>query len=116
MSTGPLSGAGSARSSSGRCSAATAGTGCRRRSEGWVRDEPGWELAAPRPFSVVCFRHEGSDDDNAALLEHVNARGEVFLSHTKLDGRYVLRLAVGNLRTTEEDVRRAWDVLREEAT
>ena len=84
--------------------------------EGWVRDEPGWELAAPRPFSVVCFRHEGSDDDNAALLEHVNARGEVFLSHTKLDGRYVLRLAVGNLRTTEEDVRRAWDVLREEAT
>jgi aromatic-L-amino-acid decarboxylase len=82
--------------------------------EGWVRDEPGWELCAPRPFSVVCFRRDGSDDDNAALLERVNARGEVFLSHTKLDGRYVLRLAVGNLRTTEEDVRRAWDVLREE--
>jgi aromatic-L-amino-acid/L-tryptophan decarboxylase len=84
--------------------------------EVWVRDEPGWELCAPRPFSVVCFRREGSDDDNAALLERVNARGEVFLSHTKLDGRFVLRLAVGNLRTTEEDVRRAWDVLREEAT
>jgi aromatic-L-amino-acid decarboxylase len=83
--------------------------------EGWVRDEPGWELCAPRPFSVVCFRREGSDDDNAALLARVNARGEVFLSHTKLDGRYVLRLAVGNLRTTEDDVRRAWDVLREEA-
>ena len=48
-------------------------------------------------------------------LERVNARGEVFLSHTKLEGRYVLRLAVGNLRTTEDDVRRAWDVLREEA-
>jgi aromatic-L-amino-acid/L-tryptophan decarboxylase len=84
--------------------------------EVWVRDEPGWELCAPRPFSVVCFRREGSDDDNAALLERVNARGEVFLSHTKLDGRFVLRLAVGNLRTTEEDVRRAWDVLRQEAT
>ena len=83
--------------------------------EGWVRDEPGWELCAPRPFSVVCFRREGSDEDNAALLERVNARGEVFLSHTKLDGRYVLRLAVGNLRTTEDDVQRAWDVLREEA-
>jgi aromatic-L-amino-acid decarboxylase len=82
--------------------------------EGWVRDEPGWELCGPRPFSVVCFRRDGSDDENAALLERVNARGEVFLSHTKLDGRYVLRLAVGNLRTTEEDVRRAWDVLREE--
>jgi aromatic-L-amino-acid decarboxylase len=83
--------------------------------EGWVSDEAGWELCAPRPFSVVCFRREGSDDDNAALLERVNARGEVFLSHTKLDGRYVLRLAVGNLRTTEEDVRRAWEVLCEEA-
>jgi aromatic-L-amino-acid decarboxylase len=82
--------------------------------EGWVRDEPGWELCAPRPFSVVCFRREGSDDDNAALLARVNARGEVFLSHTKLDGRYVLRLAIGNPRTTDEDVRRAWDVLREE--
>jgi len=82
--------------------------------EGWVRDEPGWELCAPRPFSVVCFRREGSDDDNAALLARVNARGEVFLSHTKLDGRYVLRLAIGNPWTTDEDVRRAWDVLREE--
>ena len=82
--------------------------------EGWVRDAPGWELCAPRPFSVVCFRREGSDDDNAALLERVNRRGEVFLSHTRLDGRYVLRLAVGNLRTTEDDVRLAWDVLREE--
>jgi aromatic-L-amino-acid/L-tryptophan decarboxylase len=83
--------------------------------EGWVREEPGWELCAPRPFSVVCFRRDGSDDDNAALLERVNASGEVFLSHTKLDGRYVLRLAVGNLRTTEDDVRRAWEVLREAA-
>jgi len=45
----------------------------------------------------------------------VNAGGEVFLSHTKLDGRYVLRLAVGNLRSTEDDVRRAWDVVRAEA-
>ena len=83
--------------------------------EGWVRDEPGWELSAPRPFSVVCFRLDGDDGANEALLERVNARGDIFLSHTKLDGRYVLRLAVGNARTTEEDVRRAWDVLREEA-
>jgi aromatic-L-amino-acid/L-tryptophan decarboxylase len=78
--------------------------------EGWVRDEPGWELAAPRPFSVVCFRHEGLDND--ALLERVNATGEVFLSGTRLNDRSVLRLAVGNARTTEDDVRRAWEVLR----
>ncbi len=83
--------------------------------EGWVRAEPGWELCAPRPFSVVCFRREGSDEENEALLERVNASGEAFLIHTKLDGRYVIRLAVGNAWTTEDDVRRAWDVLRREA-
>ena len=80
--------------------------------ESWVRVEPGWEVVAPRHFSLVCFRREGSDAENEALLERVNATGEIFLSHTKLGGRYVLRLAIGNARTTEVDVRRAWDVLR----
>jgi aromatic-L-amino-acid decarboxylase len=80
--------------------------------EEWVLDEPGWELCAPRPLSVVCFRREGSDEENEALLERVNATGEVFLSHTRLDGRYVLRLAVGNARTTEADAHRAWEVLQ----
>ena len=83
--------------------------------ETWVRDEPGWEIVAPRHFSLVCFRVEGSDEENERLLEHVNASGEVFLSHARLDGRYVLRLAIGNFRTTEDDVRLAWDVLRREA-
>jgi aromatic-L-amino-acid decarboxylase len=80
--------------------------------EEWVLDEPGWELCAPRPLSVVCFRREGSDEANETLLERVNATGEIFLSHTRLDGRYVLRLAVGNARTTEADVRHAWEVLQ----
>jgi len=80
--------------------------------ETWVRDEPGWELCAPRPFSVVCFRREGSDEENEALLHRVNASGELFISHTKLNERYVLRLAIGSARTTEDDVRRAWDVIR----
>jgi aromatic-L-amino-acid decarboxylase len=83
--------------------------------EGWVRDESGWELSAPRPFSVVCFRREGSDEENERLLSAVNATGEIFISHTKLDGRVVLRLAIGNAGTTEADVQRAWDVLRREA-
>jgi aromatic-L-amino-acid decarboxylase len=83
--------------------------------EGWVRDEPGWEVCAPRHFSLVCFRREGSDEENEALLARVNASGEIFISHTRLDGRYVLRLAIGNARTTEEDVRLAWEVLRREA-
>jgi aromatic-L-amino-acid decarboxylase len=83
--------------------------------ERWVREEPGWELCAPRHFSLVCFRRDGSDEENEALLERVNATGEVFLSHTRLDGRFVLRFAVGNARTAEQDVRLAWDVLRHEA-
>ena len=83
--------------------------------EGWVRDEPGWELAAPRPFSVVCFRMTADDAANEALLQRVNATGEIFISPTRLRGRTVLRLAVGNARTTEADVRYAWDVLRREA-
>ena len=83
--------------------------------EDWVRAEPGWELAAPRPFSLVCFRREGGDEENEALLERVNAGGEIFLSHTRLNGRYVLRLAVGSARTTEQDVKLAWEVLRREA-
>ena len=81
----------------------------------WVEAEPGWEIAAPYPFSVVCFRRDASDADNEALVERANATGELYLSHTKLDDRYVIRLAIGNIRTAEDDVRRAWDVLREEA-
>jgi aromatic-L-amino-acid/L-tryptophan decarboxylase len=80
--------------------------------ESWVREEPGWELAAPRPFSVVCFRRDASDEENEEILRRVNERGRIFISHTKLDGRYVLRLAVGNARTTEDDVRVAWEELR----
>ena len=80
--------------------------------EGWVAEEPGWELCAPRPFSAVCFRREGPDDLNEAIVDGVNRSGELFLSHTRLNGRYVIRLAVGNERTTEEDVRRAWAAIR----
>jgi len=83
--------------------------------ESWVRDEPGWEIVAPRLFSLVCFKREGADEENERLLERVNASGEVFLSHARLGDRYALRLAVGNFRTTEDDVRLAWDVLRREA-
>ncbi len=82
---------------------------------GWVEAEPGWEVVAAHPFSLVCFRLEGDDARNEALMGRVNAAGEIFLSHTRLHGRFVLRLAIGNARTTEDDVRLAWDVLRREA-
>lgn len=88
----------------------------------WVGEEAEWEVLAPHPFSVVCFRFAPkgvSPDDfdalNAALLDAVNATGEIFVSHTKIDGRYALRLAIGNVRTTRDDVRAAWNVLRRQA-
>ena len=85
------------------------------RFESWVDSERGWEVCAPRPFSVVCFRLNGSDERNRELLRRVNGTGEVFLSHAVLREQTVLRLAVGQMRTNEEDVARAWDVLREQA-
>ncbi|MFI5257059.1 MAG: pyridoxal phosphate-dependent decarboxylase family protein [Gemmatimonadales bacterium] len=93
-----------------------------RLFESWVLHEPGWELRAPVPFSLVCFRHapEGTSEPerdrvNAEILQRVNASGEVYLSHTRLDGAYVLRLAIGNIRTEEHHVARAWELLREAA-
>ena len=92
-----------------------------REMAGWIEAEPGFELAAPVPFSVVCFRAvppgdpEDQDRFNERLLAEVNAAGPVFLSHTKLRGRYVLHAAIGNIRTTEEHVRQAWELVRETA-
>ena len=77
----------------------------------WVEESDDWELCAPVRFSLVVFRRKGTDEENEEILTRANASGEIFISHTKLDGRYVLRLAIGNARTTEADVRRAWEVL-----
>ena len=79
---------------------------------GWIDASDRFERVAPVPFSVVCFRvKDATDEEHARLLDAVNASGEVFLSHTRLDGRYVLRLAIGNLATREAHVRRAWELL-----
>jgi aromatic-L-amino-acid decarboxylase len=74
-----------------------------------------FELAAPAALSLVCFRRKGSDEANRELLERVNASGEVFLSHTALHGRFVLRLAIGNHSTTRHHVQRAWEIIQETA-
>ena len=88
----------------------------------WVSAEPDWEVMAPHPLSVVCFRHAPPGLDGAALethnqriLDDVNAGGEMFISSTRLYERLALRLAIGNERTTRDDVRAAWDVLRNAA-
>jgi aromatic-L-amino-acid decarboxylase len=88
---------------------------------GWVDEDPDFERLAPVPFSVVCFRAKPrgrawTEDEletlNERLLDALNATGEVFLSHTKLNGRFTLRLAVGNLRTEQRHVERAWQLAR----
>jgi aromatic-L-amino-acid decarboxylase len=87
----------------------------------WVDAAPAFERLAPVPFSVVVFRHhrpgasaDELDRHNAALLDRVNATGEVFLSHTRVGGHFGLRLAVGNVRTTEQHVRRAWELVQQQ--
>jgi len=93
-----------------------------REFASWVDAEPEWECVAPVPFSLVCFRYapNGTSEAerellNAAILERVNASGTAYLSHTKLNGRYVLRLAIGNMRTEPRHVSAAWQLLREAA-
>ncbi|MCZ2074449.1 MAG: amino acid decarboxylase [Bryobacterales bacterium] len=67
-----------------------------------------FEVAAPARFSLVCFRFRGSDEQNRLLLDRINADGQAFLSHTVLNGRFVLRLAIGDIKTTREDVMETW--------
>ena len=89
----------------------------------WIDPDPDWERLAPVPFSTVCFRwnagrgmnHEELDSRNAAIMDAVNRSGEVFLSHSRLDDRYVIRLSIGNIRTEPRHVERAWVLLREAA-
>lgn len=84
---------------------------------GWVDASERFERVAPVPFSVVCFRLRGADDaGQMRVLEAVNSSGEVFLSHTKLDGRCVLRLAIGHVQTSERHVARAWELLNSAAS
>ena len=90
-----------------------------RRQVGWAQElaaaidaDPCFERVAPTPFSLVCFRYRGSDDQNRRILDAVNAGGEAFLSHTVLHGKFVIRLGIGNIQTTREHVFRAWELIR----
>jgi aromatic-L-amino-acid decarboxylase len=93
-----------------------------REFAAWVDADPEWTRMAPVPLSLVCFRYapagvDGAAADalNLALLARVNASGQVYLSHNRLGGRIVLRLAIGNLRTEARHVATAWSLLREAA-
>ena len=84
-----------------------------QRLRAWVAADADYEVLAPVPFSTVVFRHRGGDDANRAIEEAVNSSGVALISHTSVRGAYALRMAIGNLRTTEADVRAAWEAIRE---
>jgi aromatic-L-amino-acid/L-tryptophan decarboxylase len=87
---------------------------------GWVDATSTFERLAPTPFSVICFRAHpiGMDDEskldalNEGIMNSINAKGRFFLSHTKLKGKFTIRVAIGNLRTTETDIRDLWNLLQ----
>ncbi len=79
---------------------------------GWIEEDPAFELAAPRHLNLVCFRHRGGDSINERALNAANDSGAVYLTHTRVDDRFTLRLCVGQRTTTLRHVRAAWDLLR----
>ncbi len=81
----------------------------------WVEGDPRFELAAPAPLSLVCFRHRGGDDANQRLMDALNASGRLYLTHTRLDGKLTLRLAIGATGTEHRHVEAAWRAIRETA-
>jgi aromatic-L-amino-acid/L-tryptophan decarboxylase len=83
-----------------------------RELASWVEADARFEVAAPVRFALVCFRLNGSEDINRELLERINSSGEAFLSHTVLNGKFTLRLSIGNVKTTRQDVARVWHVIQ----
>jgi aromatic-L-amino-acid decarboxylase len=82
----------------------------------WISDDPTFELAAPVPLNLVCFRHLGGDDANRQLMERLNDSGAMFLTHTKLDDKFTLRMSIGQTNTRREHVEKAWAMIRSSAS
>jgi aromatic-L-amino-acid decarboxylase len=81
----------------------------------WVEEAERFEVAVPAPLNLVCFRHLGGDDVNERLLERLNRSGKLYLTHTRLDDKYTLRLCVGQTYTEERHVSQAWKLIQETA-
>ncbi|NNC97764.1 MAG: aspartate aminotransferase family protein [Gammaproteobacteria bacterium] len=86
-----------------------------REFASWVEASDKFEIVAPHPLNLVCFRLKGSDAENAALLNRLNDSGKMYLTHTKLDGNYVLRFCVGQEQTTMQHVKQAWELIQTSA-
>ncbi len=81
----------------------------------WVRNDDRFELVAPVPLNLACFRLRSGDEATQALMQRLNNSGDLFLTHTKLNGKFTLRFCIGQTTTEERHVRRAWEKLRDEA-
>ena len=81
----------------------------------WVRQDDRFEVAAPAPLNLVCFRHRGGDESNMTLMHRLNNSGDLYLTHTRLDDKITLRFCVGQTNTTHKHVENAWQRIQEEA-
>jgi aromatic-L-amino-acid/L-tryptophan decarboxylase len=86
-----------------------------QRFADWVRNDDRFELAAPAPLNLVCFRHKAGDAENQTIMDRLNRSGDLFLTHTKLNGKLTLRLCVGQTHTQARHVENAWKRIQEEA-
>ena len=82
---------------------------------GWIEASADFELAAPAPLNLICFRHRDGEEVSKAIMEQLNASGDLFLTHTRLDDRFTLRLCVGQTHTERRHVERAWMRIQEAA-
>ena len=80
------------------------------------RNDERFELAAPVPLNLVCFRYRGTDDENQRLMDRLNQSGDLYLTHTKLGDRFVLRFCVGQTNTRLHHVEQAWRRIQQEAS
>ncbi len=81
----------------------------------WVKQDDRFEVAAPAPLNLVCFRHRGGDESNITLMNRLNASGDLYLTHTRLDGKITLRFCVGQTNTTRRHVEDAWQRIQQGA-
>src|SRR5208282_324597 len=82
---------------------------------GWVQEDKNFELAAPVPLNLVCFRHRGGDEVNQTIMDRLNQSGDLYLTHTRLNDRMTLRMSIGQTQTELRHIERAWSRIREEA-
>jgi aromatic-L-amino-acid decarboxylase len=81
----------------------------------WIEESDRFELAAPVPLNLICFRLKGGDVANQQLIKTLNASGKLFLTHTILDGKFTLRFCIGQTNTRAEHVKSAWQMVQNAA-